>query len=204
MDKPDYSTYTELQLEQVLTRIDKERFPERVEEIRERLATLQPREPRLKGKPPSHTFPRTISVPHEKVRLTRVVLPIIAFTVVGNISAGFPNTPMLLATAACLAFAIFLARFAATFADVVVDWGNALVITIGDINVRVMLNEIESIDYELDESSNYIQFHVGRETQLGKRFRFFPLQAPGPENSENAIYSELDARITAARMSTKF
>lgn len=41
MDKPDFAKYSENQLRQILTRIDKERFPERVQEIHERLAQLE-------------------------------------------------------------------------------------------------------------------------------------------------------------------
>jgi len=38
---PNYANYSEAQLRQVLRRIDKERFPERVEEIRTRLAGFE-------------------------------------------------------------------------------------------------------------------------------------------------------------------
>jgi uncharacterized RDD family membrane protein YckC len=38
MDKPDFTRYSESQLRQILTRIDRERYPERVEEIEARLA----------------------------------------------------------------------------------------------------------------------------------------------------------------------
>lgn len=38
---PDYAQYTEAQLRQVLTRIDRERFPERVAEIEARLAAFK-------------------------------------------------------------------------------------------------------------------------------------------------------------------
>lgn len=41
MDKPDFAKYSEAQLRQILTRIDKERFPERVEEIHARLAQFE-------------------------------------------------------------------------------------------------------------------------------------------------------------------
>lgn len=41
LSKPDFSKYSEHQLRGILTRIDKERFPERVEEIHERLAQLE-------------------------------------------------------------------------------------------------------------------------------------------------------------------
>jgi hypothetical protein len=35
---PDYSRYSEAELRQILTRIDAERYPERVKEIMERIA----------------------------------------------------------------------------------------------------------------------------------------------------------------------
>ncbi|HEX7642879.1 MAG TPA: hypothetical protein VF472_11790 [Burkholderiaceae bacterium] len=38
---PDYAKYSEAQLRQVLTRIDKERFPERVAEIEARLLAIE-------------------------------------------------------------------------------------------------------------------------------------------------------------------
>ena len=41
MNKPDFAKYSEHQLKGILTRIDKERFPERVQEIHERLAQLE-------------------------------------------------------------------------------------------------------------------------------------------------------------------
>lgn len=41
MDKPDYARYTEEQLRQVLTRIDADRFPDRVQEIHDRLARME-------------------------------------------------------------------------------------------------------------------------------------------------------------------
>jgi uncharacterized RDD family membrane protein YckC len=41
MDKPDFSKYTEEQLRQILTTIDADRFPERVQEIHARLAQLE-------------------------------------------------------------------------------------------------------------------------------------------------------------------
>jgi uncharacterized RDD family membrane protein YckC len=41
LDKPDFAKYSEAQLRQILTRIDKERFPERVEEIHARLASFE-------------------------------------------------------------------------------------------------------------------------------------------------------------------
>lgn len=41
MEKPDYAKYSEDQLRQVLTRIDAERFPDRVQEIHARLAQLE-------------------------------------------------------------------------------------------------------------------------------------------------------------------
>jgi uncharacterized RDD family membrane protein YckC len=41
LDKPDFAKYSESQLRRVLTRIDRERFPDRVEEIQARLAQLQ-------------------------------------------------------------------------------------------------------------------------------------------------------------------
>lgn len=41
MDKPDFAKYSENQLRQILTGIDAELFPERVEEIRARLAQLE-------------------------------------------------------------------------------------------------------------------------------------------------------------------
>lgn len=41
MDKPDFARYSEEQLRQILTRIDRERFPERVEEIQARLAQFE-------------------------------------------------------------------------------------------------------------------------------------------------------------------
>jgi uncharacterized RDD family membrane protein YckC len=41
LDKPDFAKYSESQLRQVLSRIDRERFPDRVEEIQVRLARLQ-------------------------------------------------------------------------------------------------------------------------------------------------------------------
>lgn len=40
VDAPDFSKYTQSQLEQILGRIDAERFPERVQEIKARLAAL--------------------------------------------------------------------------------------------------------------------------------------------------------------------
>lgn len=47
MEKLDFSKYSEHQLRQILTRIDRERFPERVEEIHARLAQLQADGPAL-------------------------------------------------------------------------------------------------------------------------------------------------------------
>lgn len=41
LDKPDFAKYSEAQLRQILTRIDKERFPDRVEEIHARLARFE-------------------------------------------------------------------------------------------------------------------------------------------------------------------
>jgi uncharacterized RDD family membrane protein YckC len=41
LSKPDFAKYSENQLRQILTRIDKERFPERVQEIQERLGKLE-------------------------------------------------------------------------------------------------------------------------------------------------------------------
>lgn len=41
MDKPDFAKYSEAQLRQILTRIDKERFPDRVEEIHGHLARFE-------------------------------------------------------------------------------------------------------------------------------------------------------------------
>jgi uncharacterized RDD family membrane protein YckC len=41
LDKPDFAKYSESQLRQILTRIDRERFPERVEEIQARLAQFE-------------------------------------------------------------------------------------------------------------------------------------------------------------------
>ena len=41
MEKPDFAKYSETQLRQILTRIDAERFPDRVEEIHARLAQLE-------------------------------------------------------------------------------------------------------------------------------------------------------------------
>jgi uncharacterized RDD family membrane protein YckC len=41
LDKPDFAKYSEAQLRQILTRIDKQRFPERVEEIHARLAQFE-------------------------------------------------------------------------------------------------------------------------------------------------------------------
>jgi len=41
LDKPDFAKYSEAQLRQILTRIDKERFPDRVEEIHAHLAQFE-------------------------------------------------------------------------------------------------------------------------------------------------------------------
>jgi uncharacterized RDD family membrane protein YckC len=41
LDKPDFANYSEAQLRQILTRIDKERFPDRVEEIHGHLARFE-------------------------------------------------------------------------------------------------------------------------------------------------------------------
>lgn len=41
MDKPDFANYSEAQLRQVLTRIDRKRFPDRVAEIQARLAAFE-------------------------------------------------------------------------------------------------------------------------------------------------------------------
>lgn len=41
MDKPDFAKYSESQLRQILTRIDRERFPDRVKEIHARLAQFE-------------------------------------------------------------------------------------------------------------------------------------------------------------------
>jgi len=45
LQKPDFAKYTEAQLRQILTRIDRERFPERVEEIQARLAGFEANRP---------------------------------------------------------------------------------------------------------------------------------------------------------------
>jgi uncharacterized RDD family membrane protein YckC len=45
LEKPDFSKYSEAQLRQILTRIDKARFPDRVEEIHARLARLEAERP---------------------------------------------------------------------------------------------------------------------------------------------------------------
>lgn len=45
MEKPDFGKYSEIQLRQILTRIDHERFPDRVEEIHARLAQLDAARP---------------------------------------------------------------------------------------------------------------------------------------------------------------
>ena len=52
MDKPDFGKYSAAQLRQILTRIDKERFPERVQEIHERLALLDEQAQALESSAP--------------------------------------------------------------------------------------------------------------------------------------------------------
>jgi uncharacterized RDD family membrane protein YckC len=45
LEKPDFSKYSEAQLRQILTRIDKERFPDRVQEIHALLARMEAERP---------------------------------------------------------------------------------------------------------------------------------------------------------------
>lgn len=49
MESPDFSKYDETQLKQILTRIDRERFPERVTAIEARLAEREQDMPSLEG-----------------------------------------------------------------------------------------------------------------------------------------------------------
>jgi hypothetical protein len=86
MGAPDFSKYDEAQLRQILTRIDRERFPERVTEIEARLETLTLR---CKGSvAPISVEPSTFAVKPLPDGAGKVFGAALPFFVIATISFG--------------------------------------------------------------------------------------------------------------------
>jgi uncharacterized RDD family membrane protein YckC len=88
MDEPDFSTYTEAQLRQVLTRIDAARHPERVREIEARLSALASAPPPAMPGPDLSDSPRTATLAGVWRRIGAFVIDMIVLGIIGILAGA--------------------------------------------------------------------------------------------------------------------
>lgn len=92
MDEPDFSSYTEVQLRQILTRIDAVRYPERVREIEARLAAMALAPPRAEVEPDSVGVPPAATIAGLWRRIGAFVIDMLILGVIGIVAGALFDT----------------------------------------------------------------------------------------------------------------
>jgi hypothetical protein len=199
-DAPDYRVYTERQLLQTLARIDRQRFPERTQEIRQRLGDFD--RARLAIAPSGQPF-RKISMSPSALRLK---LHLYGFPAVALAMAMFAliyrewTDPLIPFAVVVLLCGIYGYAREAKFTLEVFDYGTGLAFRHAGKEAFVELRHIDRVEVtNHEDAKNWIILDLAFASTLGTRIEFyFDAQAPRAPDIET-FHQDLSNRMDAAR-----
>ncbi|MRW88061.1 hypothetical protein GJ698_28695 [Pseudoduganella sp. FT26W] len=192
MDAPDYTRYTEFQLRQVLRDIDAQRFPERLQEIRQWLAHF---EQAKKALMPATQTRRLISRSPSRRFMRWHLLVFLAVSLVAAVSTWFypARWEVLTAVAVVAAAAALLgaARMAALQLQVF-DCGDGLGFKHKDLEAYAAWRDIDRIELGRSEDQEWLVLHLKFESVFGETIEFFA-SAAAPD--ARTLRDQLSKRI---------
>jgi hypothetical protein len=202
LDSPNYANYSERELHQVLTRIDADRFPERVAEVHEHLAKfsdLKTQHPPFGATGPQVSIwkpPATASkkmYAHFALAAVVCILALIfqnhwrdLIPIAGVIALG---GPMMLA-------------WESRYQRKIYDFGEGFLIKDFDLEVYVGLTQIHYVTAMTHEDGQYeVTLEIVFETKLGARINFFPTPEAVTAAGTSSYTEYLKQRIQGAKNS---
>ena len=204
MRQPDFSRYSEAQLRHIAQRIDRERFPERAEEIARRIAAFEQGDS-LEPVPPSPELgAERTRISSDFARFGFAMFPFFWFGILllfaiellasKNSSAG--NWLIL----ACFALVGMLGQCKIVGMASTVDLaGTCLIACRGGTEHIVRLADVDRVEVSNDETVTVV-VHFLRDTSIGLKFEFVPAQETGWKLwAQNRAVAELTRQVKLAK-----
>jgi hypothetical protein len=199
-EAPDYATYTEAELGQVLARIDRTRFPERVKQVEHYLASFAQAK---SAAAPAGNACRKISVSPSAlgIRLPLYGFSAVAFALLVSALIFTEKAYALMSWAALLlAAGIFGYLRGSDFQLEVFDYGDGLEFKHDGKQAYVALSHVDwaEIAYS-DDQKDWIVLHLSFTSALGDRIAFYPAVDSPRSRSFNDFFTDLSLRIHSAK-----
>lgn len=199
-EAPDYPSYSERELRQILTRIDVDRFPDRVVAIHRQLEKLEVLKARMA--PPGATGPRISVARSPRSRRRRMIAYFALCAAAGLASMTFANNWKDVIPVAFVILGAGLAQRAwdMRFSREVYDFGTGLLIREGNYEFYVGLEHIHRIDAQThDGGHDEVVIELKFETKGGEGISFFPTPDAMNHAGLASYVAHLRHRVRAAQ-----
>lgn len=208
MDSPNYAEYSERELLQVLTRIDADRFPERVAEVHEHLAKFSGLKTQC---PPFGATGPLVSIWKSPVTARKKMYAHFAIAAVVCISALiFQNHwQELIPIAGVIALGgPMMLAWESRYLRQIYDLGEGFLIKDSDAEVYVGLTQIHYVSAMTHDGGQYeVTLEIAFETKIGARIDFFPtleaVKAAGTRSYTEYLKQRIQAAKNSVSISTK-
>lgn len=203
MEQPDFSQYSEQQLRQILSRLDRKRFPERLEEIETRLAILAEEDVKADAQDEFSAGEAQL-ISSQAAGITRAIFPYFWFGIWSIFAILFfaskqkdISTGWLLL--ACFCFGL-LGQFAIhRLTDEVYLACDVLILLRRGEKEIVRLTSINEVEVTGGETMTVV-LHLASSTKFGKRIEFVPkTKIFANPFKEIGVVNELKTRVAAAK-----